>query len=173
VEIGPPSASSPSLVPTASRPARAWLVVLVAALSVLAACGGSSSESTPEGPSAIVVTDPVMPEPAGTSGAVYMTITNTGGTDDRLLSAEAEASDMVMLHRTEIDDEGRATMDEAGPLTVPAGGEAVLEPGGDHLMLDVPDGLAVGDTYEVTLVFEEYGDVTIDVEVVATEDVLS
>ena len=51
-------------------------------------------------------------------------------------------------------------------IDVPAGGKAVLEPGGDHLMLfDLKAGLAPGDTFPLTLVFERAGSVTVEMRV--------
>ena len=105
------------------------------------------------------------------AGAAYMVIHNNTDADDALIGARAEDSAFVSLHRTDIDAAGTATMSASGELTVPARGELALAPGGAHLMLDVPAGLAVGDTYPVTMLLASGNDVTVDVAVVEPGDV--
>ena len=113
-----------------------------------------------------------MPVPFDPGQAsVYVTIANDAPTDDALIGARAEDSAFVSLHRTDIDAAGTATMSASGELTVPARGELALAPGGAHLMLDVPAGLAVGDTYPVTMLLTSGNDVTVDVAVVEPGDV--
>lgn len=61
---------------------------------------------------------------------------------------------------------GMMTMREVPSIEVPADGSVELKPGGLHIMLlDVKKTLAVGDTIEVTLTFENAGEVTVTAEV--------
>lgn len=58
------------------------------------------------------------------------------------------------------------TMQPVSAIDVPAGETVVLEPGGYHVMLlELVEPLEEGQTFDLTLVFEEAGEVTVPVEV--------
>jgi copper(I)-binding protein len=64
------------------------------------------------------------------------------------------------------DMSGMMTMKPVTSIEIPAGETVELKPGGYHVMLlDVKKVLAVGDTIEVTLTFENAGEVTTTAEV--------
>ena len=122
-----------------------------------------------------------------TTGAAYLTITG-GDDDDRLVAASAPTAIAATTQLHEIvaaedpeggddmaegdmggDDMGMGgamTMREIDGLDVPAGEEVALEPGGYHVMLlDLAEPLEAGDTFELTLTFEQAGEKTVEVEV--------
>lgn len=129
----------------------------LAALLVAGCTGGSSS---------IEVSGAETPEPAMPDmGAVYLEITNDGDGNDALVTARTDVADTMELHETVVED-GQASMHEVGEIPVPAGETVTLERGGLHLMLLDPEPLAVGDTYDLELVFDAHDPVTVSVEVV-------
>lgn len=94
-------------------------------------------------------------------GAAYLEIRNTGDTPDRLVGARAEGAGKLELHKAE-QHEGVMIMSPVESVEVPAGGMAKLAPGGLHLMLfDLAAPLAEGDTLNLTLEFEEAGDIEV------------
>ena len=108
-------------------------------------------------------------------GGGYMTITNAGTTDDRLLAVEvaSDVAGLVQLHEMAMDG-GVMRM---GPLEdgvpVPAGETVTLAPGGLHVMfMDLRAGLDAGTEVPATLVFEAAGpvDVVFNVEPRGGED---
>lgn len=128
-----------------------------------------------------------------TAGAAYLDITNGTDVDDVLLEASVDPSvaAKVELHETveaTADDgamgegmagdagEGMTSTSMAGSpmmqmvpveeIPVPAGETVVLEPGGLHIMmLDLAEPLEVGTTIDITLSFEEAGDLVVTAEV--------
>ena len=103
---------------------------------------------------------------AGQTGAVYMTIANTGPVDDRLVSAATPVADQAQLH-TEVNDKGIIKMRPVSAIDVKPGGQTMLKPGGLHLMLiGLKQPLKVGESFPLTLTFEKAGtlDVTVSVE---------
>ncbi len=54
-----------------------------------------------------------------------------------------------------------------------ADGELVLEPGGYHLMLVDVERVVAGDEIDVTLIWENSGEMTVPVDVVAPGDTMS
>ena len=55
-----------------------------------------------------------------------------------------------------------ASMQQMPSVEIPGGGMLKFEPGGYHLMLiDLSQPLAAGDVIEITLVFEDAGQITI------------
>ena len=84
------------------------------AAAALAAPDGSTRQATAEGPHGAYIPQPVMADMA----AGFFTVTNTGGTDDRLTSVTSDIADDVTLHTHR-----RAPMRQVTSLTVPAGGE--------------------------------------------------
>jgi copper(I)-binding protein len=103
--------------------------------------------------------------PSAANGAAFMRIYNTTETADRVVAASANVSKTVELH-THIMDGDIMRMREVEAIDVPAGGAADLEPGGLHIMflgLDAP--LKEGETFPLTLTFENAGDVTVDVAI--------
>ena len=133
---------------------------LLAAL-LLASCSKS-------GPSDIEVSDAWARETvAGQSAtAAYMTITNDGAGDDRLVSVAAPVPAMARLHSSESSG-GVARMREMGTgVAIPAGGRIEFRPGGSHVMvtgLGAP--LKPGQSLKLTLRFEKSGERPIDVRV--------
>ncbi|WP_299398104.1 copper chaperone PCu(A)C [Pelagibius sp.] len=99
------------------------------------------------------------------NGAAYMTIHNGGAAGDRLVSASAEVSQRVELHN-HINKDGVMQMREVEAIEVPASGMTELKPGSFHVMfmgLSAP--LKEGDSFPLTLTFEQAGDLTVTVNV--------
>jgi hypothetical protein len=100
------------------------------------------------------------------NGAVYMRLMTEGDADDRFISAETDVAETVELHETKMDENEVMRMSPIDAVELPAGGSATLEPGGIHVMLmGLQAELATGDTFELTLNFEQSGSQTIEVEV--------
>ncbi len=105
------------------------------------------------------VTNARIGQPTGVNGALYLTA-HAYGQGDRLISARTTVARDVELHETVINADGTATMRGAASFELPARGSLTLEPGGYHLMLFEVDRLEVGDLVEVTLIWENAGEMT-------------
>lgn len=117
----------------------------------------------------IVVSDAYarVSRPDAPTGAAFMTIRNTGDTNDRLLSVASEVAKRVELH-THIDQgDGIMKMSRIeGGIPVPAGATHKLARGGDHVMLmGLTQPLEQGQEISFVLTFEEAGDVVITLPV--------
>lgn len=134
---------------------------------ILASCGGSDP---------VTVSDAwARSSPSGvTMGAAYFDITSA---DDDSLVAVSVSSDVAA--RAEIhevvkamdmgDDEmhdDAMSMQEMDALELPAGTLVQLAPGGYHIMMiDLAKPLVVGETFDLTLDFDQAPDLTVTVEV--------
>ena len=91
------------------------------------------------------------------TGAIYLTITNTGPAPDTLESASTPAADKADLHDMKMVN-NVMEMRPVGPLTIAPGKSVVLAPGGYHLMLTgLKAPLKEGQTVPVTLTFDHAG----------------
>lgn len=104
--------------------------------------------------------------PGAPVAAGFLTIRNTGDTDDRLVAIRSDAADRVEIHEVRHEN-GMARMRPLKDgLPLPAGETVVLKPGGYHVMFITPrDGFVARGTVTATLVFETAGslDVVFDV----------
>lgn len=101
-------------------------------------------------------------------GVTYFGVHNFGDTADRLIGASAKGVGKIEIHEAKQKD-GVMSMTPAEAVDVPAGGMAHLGPGGFHLMMfDIVAPLKEGDTLEMTLIFQEAGEVSITVPVSKT-----
>jgi copper(I)-binding protein len=83
-----------------------------------------------------------------------------------LLAASTDAAQTVDLHAMEIADGLMRMTPLSNGLEIPAGKTVILEPQGTHLMLvNLNHDLRAGDTYQITLTFEQAGDIELDVTV--------
>ncbi|SNR26188.1 copper chaperone PCu(A)C [Paracoccus sediminis] len=95
----------------------------------------------------------------------YVEIRNDGQTDDRLIGIETSAAGMPMLHQTVIKD-GVASMPHAAAVEIPAGQTVSLAPGGYHgMLMDLTRPLVEGESFPVTLTFEQAGAVEIETRI--------
>lgn len=104
--------------------------------------------------------------PHATVGAAYVTITNRGATDERLVSVTASVGDHAVVHEMVEENEVMTMRSLPDGLVIPAGETVSLRPGVTHIMihgLEAP--LAVGQSVDLTLTFEAAGDVTVDFDV--------
>ncbi|MDB6452910.1 copper chaperone PCu(A)C [Falsirhodobacter sp. 20TX0035] len=106
--------------------------------------------------------------PGAPVGGVYMTLTNTGAADDRLVSATTDAAQAVSLHEMVMKDDTMRMAPLPDGLPLPAGEAVALAPSGKHLMLEnLAKPLVQGATIDVTLTFEQAAPLTIAVPVMA------
>ena len=101
----------------------------------------------------------------GRPAVLYLEITNNGTKDDALLGLTTPAASMPMLHETTVTD-GVAAMPHAASIPIPAGKTVALSPGGFHgMLMGLTDPLVEGQTFPITLTFEQAGnlDVTVDI----------
>jgi hypothetical protein len=142
--------------------------------SLLSACGGNGE---------LTVTDAwARPAAAGGNGALYFEIDNRSGQDDVLLRVESDAASVLEMHSVMMVDP--STMDMGGddssmemsegdmvmqmaPQTnvpVPKGQSLLFAPGSYHvMMIGLNEDLLEGQTFNVTLVFENAGALTVAV----------
>jgi copper(I)-binding protein len=141
-----------------------------AALALSLACAAAPASAHDYEAGALKIEHPwSRATPPGASvGVGYLTIENTGTTDDRLVSIKGAVSPDIEMHQS-AEKNGIATMRmvEDG-IPIPAGKTVKLEPGGYHLMLKkLKQPLKQGDSVPVTLTFEKAGSVDVDLSVAA------
>jgi copper(I)-binding protein len=99
-------------------------------------------------------------------GGGYLTITNHGTTDDRLVGVATPVAGMAEVHEMKMDGDVMRMNKVPDGVLIPAGGTVALEPGGLHLMfMDLTAPLVEGQSVPVTLTFEKAGPVEVQVEV--------
>lgn len=104
--------------------------------------------------------------PIAKSGAAFMHIMNNGTENDRLIAVHTDVAMMPELH-THIMEDGIAKMREVeGGFEILAGDATILERGGLHIMLmGLTRPLIHGEAITLTLIFENAGEITIEVPV--------
>ena len=135
----------------------------ILALLFLASCGQQgSSEIRPSKAWA-------RPTIGQAPGAVYLTIENKGGDEDRLTGAATDNAAMAMIHQNEVVN-GVARMRMAGEINIPAHDRIEMRPGGTHIMLQgLRAPLKAGDDFDLVLRFRNSKDQTVNVTVLEPE----
>ncbi|MFQ5676177.1 MAG: copper chaperone PCu(A)C [bacterium] len=135
---------------------------------LFAAC---SSSTTPEIKAQNAWSWPVeaMLTDQGTShstGVVYLTLVNDGGSADRLLGARSDVAEVVEFHETRTQgDRMRMQMVKDGIDLLPHS-QLHFKPGGLHMMLiGLRRSLNAGDKFKVVLKFAKSGMITVESEV--------
>lgn len=117
----------------------------------------------------IVIKDPYarVSTKMSKSGAAFMEIENAGDAGDRLIGARSDVSAVTELHTHIEGDGGVMRMVEVKQgFAVPAHGKALLARGGDHVMLmGLKHPLKQGDVVHLTLIFQNAGEVAVEVPV--------
>lgn len=105
--------------------------------------------------------------PAAKAGAAFMMIENTGDSADRLIGASADIAKRVELHTHVADANGVMKMREVeGGIELPAGAMVALKRGGLHVMfMGLTGPMVQGESFPLTLTFEQAGEVVIEVPV--------
>lgn len=137
------------------------MVALVATMVlVVAACGDDDGGITVDG-----VWARTSPKVAA-NGAAYMQI--TAAEADALVGAEvsSDIADHVEVHEVIMDGDGMMMMQETEKIDLPAGETVSLQPGGFHVMfIDLVEPFELGQTFDLTLMFESGEEIVVEVEV--------
>jgi len=162
----------------ATRPQRKSVFFTTLSCLALAAAGtASASDTTSDAATATAASattetataNPMTPSaawarataPGIVTGAIYLTITNTGDIPDDLLSASSPAAATVELHRHLMRADGSMAMVHVEKLAIPAHGNITCAPGGYHLMLfNLAQPLVAGTHIPLLLTFAHAGTVT-------------
>lgn len=107
--------------------------------------------------------------PSAPVGGGFLTITNDGDTDDKLIAAETAVAGHTELHEMVMDGDVMKMRELADGLPIPAHESVELAPSGYHLMfMELKEPLKEGESLDVTLTFEKAGTVTLPVAIKAT-----
>lgn len=117
----------------------------------------STPDSLPDG----VAEQPTMETDTGVNSAVYFMILNNGSVQDRLLGVSSPVAKEVGIHQTSHDGD-MAKMAPIIEVKIPPKTTVEFRPGGYHVMLQgVKQDLRVGESINLTLVFEISGEIPI------------
>lgn len=104
--------------------------------------------------------------PTARAGGGFVTIVNTGMSDDRLIAATSPAAKVVQLHTMKMDNGVMVMRELEDGVAIPAGKAIALKPGGMHIMfIDALTPFKKDSMVDVTLSFEKAGDVTLHLPV--------
>ncbi|GAB4445547.1 MAG: hypothetical protein Kow0031_28110 [Anaerolineae bacterium] len=149
----------------------ATLVIILAAVGFVA-CGAAPAPPAAAPPNIVAenaatglaIADAVV-NITPVNGAAYLTMLNRGDAPDRLLSVNSDVAGNVELHESVMDG-NMMQMRPISGLDIAAGDTVRLEPGGYHIMLiDLTRELAAGDTIDLTLSFENSGEIVVPARV--------
>jgi periplasmic copper chaperone A len=153
---------------TESMHIRGGLVAAFALAALSVAAAGARAADYDVG--SIHITQPwARATPKGaSSGAGYLTVTNTGSAPDRLTCAGTDAAAQCQIHTMSMGNGVMKMRPLEGGLEIKAGETVTLKPGGDHVMfVKLKHPLETGKTVEATLQFEKAGTAKIEMPVVA------
>lgn len=99
-------------------------------------------------------------------GGGFLTITNTGSEDDRLISATSPVAGEVQIHEMKMEGDVMKMAQLPDGLPIPAGQTVTLQPGGFHLMfMQLKQALVEGTKLPVTLTFEKAGSIEVELDI--------
>ena len=102
------------------------------------------------------------------SGAGYLTVTNSGTAPDRLSCAATDVAAQCQIHTMSMENGLMKMRPVEGGLEIKPGETVTLKPGGYHVMfVKLKHQLQTGNAVEATLQFEKAGTVKIEMPVVA------
>lgn len=137
-------------------------IVLLISIFIITACAPKSG---------IEVAD-AWTRSAGQSenGAIYFTIINHDEAADSLIGISADIAEAAEIHETRtVNDVAEMQMLDTVPL--PSGERVEFAPGGLHIMLvSLSRGLAIGETIDVTLHFQNHADIPLTLTAQAGPD---
>ena len=139
-----------------------FVLLIITTISIgLVAC-----QPVAEGPQIEVSGVWGRPSPmAAGNGAAYMLIENTGGEDDKLISASSDVSEVVELHDMTIEND-IMKMFHVEYMEITARGSLELKPGSKHIMfIGLDKKLEVGQIVTIELEFEKSGKMTVEAEI--------
>jgi copper(I)-binding protein len=100
------------------------------------------------------------------AGAGYLTITNTGPSDDRLVGGSSPVSARLEIHEMSMSGGVMKMRPVTGGLVIPSGQTVTLRPGGYHIMLiGLKSPLRLDDRFTATLQFQKAGPVRVEFHV--------
>lgn len=100
--------------------------------------------------------------------AGFMTITNTGTEDDRLVKATSDISATAQIHDMKMVGDVMKMEELPDGIVIPAGGSVKLKPKSLHIMfMGLKQQVLAGEEFSGTLTFEKAGTVKVDYEVAA------
>jgi periplasmic copper chaperone A len=100
--------------------------------------------------------------------AGFMTITNNGKEDDRLVGATSAVSSSAQIHDMKMVGDVMKMEELPDGVVIPAGGTVKLKPKSLHIMfVGLKQQVMEGEEFTGTLTFEKAGTVTVDYEVAA------
>lgn len=104
--------------------------------------------------------------PVSVNGAAYISIENRGESADILVGGESPVAEKVEIHE-HVHENGTMKMQPvAGGLKIAGGEQVMFKPGGLHLMLiGLRQPLVEGETFPITLQFEQAGEIVIVVNI--------
>lgn len=109
-----------------------------------------------------------FPSPPGALAAGgYVTITNTGTTDDTLTGGTASFAEVTEIHEMKMVEEVMQMRQLEQGLKIPAGESVKLQPGGLHIMfMQLTQPLAEGEMKPGSLTFSNAGEVSVEYKVI-------
>lgn len=114
--------------------------------------------------------------PRARAGGGFLTITNTGNQDARLIAGQSDVAERTEIHEMAVTDGIMKMRELTDGLTIPAGETVELKPGGYHVMfMGLKDPFVAGESVSVTLTFEPGGpvDVTMPVHEMGAKSTMS
>ena len=103
--------------------------------------------------------------PGSSTTAIYLTLSNSGSADIKLMAAASDISERIELH-THKHVDGLMKMQQVESIVVPPNDKAELAPHGDHIMVfNLDSALKPGETVELTLKFDNGSEQVIEVPV--------
>ncbi|MTI42699.1 hypothetical protein JM93_02910 [Roseibium hamelinense] len=143
-----------------------FLKAMAAGAALLAAATTASADQIKHGDLIIENTWTRATPPRAKAGGGFITITNNGSKEDRLVAATSPVSPRVELHEMAVNDGVMQMRELADGITIPAGETISLEPGGLHIMfMGIGEGFKQGSQVPVTLSFEHGGDIEVNLSV--------
>ena len=149
---------------------RSPIFTLFGLIVLIAACQPDSEREEPgvlENQTGIHVEEAwARPGSEGRISATYFVIHNYNDVPDVLLSANSAVARNVEVHESYEHDDGMIGMREVRDLEIPAQSTVRFEQGGLHIMLiQLTRRLQDEDTFELTLTFENHGEITFEIPV--------
>ena len=109
----------------------------------------------------IAVEQPWARASVSKTGAVYLTVINSGNAGDAMVGASSPAAKKTEIHTTIVDNDVMK-MRRLERIEIAPGERVVFEPGAAHVMLMGLTGpLREGETVTVTLTFERAGEIPV------------